>query len=351
MHEDADLMLNATANIAPQKIIGPEVKLLITGGTGFFGKAILRHLMQDHRTQSSLGRMQVTVLSRSPDSFIIRHPEFSNQEWLSFHKGDICVPDSLPLDGDFTHILHAATDSTDASTLTHLLRYEQIVEGTRNLLQLAVKVGAKRFLLISSGGAYGPQPPEMLRIPETHHGMPDPLNAGNAYGVAKRQAEHLCALYQEQYGVGTVVARCFAFVGEDLPLNAHFAVGNFVRDALWQKEIIVAGDGTPLRSYLAQQDLAHWLMTMLESGHPGRAYNVGSDKAISIAELAHLVRDIISPEKPIRILGKADENSSRNLYIPDITCARDELGLDIKIHLQNAIEALAASTRRRYRGN
>jgi dTDP-glucose 4,6-dehydratase len=239
--------------------------------------------------------------------------------------------------------LHAAADSTDALALTPLQRYDQIAEGTRNLLKFALKIGAKRFLLTSSGGAYGPQPPGINCIPESFLGMPDPLIANNVYGVAKRQAEHLCALYREQYGIGTVIARCFAFIGEDLPLDAHFAIGNFIRDALWHKEIVVAGDGTPLRSYLAQQDLAHWLMTLLESGDSGRAYNVGSDKAISIAELAHLVRDIISPNKTVRILGRADENKSRHLYVPDIKRARDELGLDITIPLQDAIQAVARS--------
>ncbi|MFZ2267944.1 MAG: NAD(P)-dependent oxidoreductase [Azonexus sp.] len=319
------------------------MKLLITGGTGFFGKAILRHLMQKYRTQSPLLATQVTVLSRTPANFIARNPEFANQKWLSLHRGDVGIPDSLPNDTNFTHILHAAADSTDTSALTHLQRYDQIVEGTRNLLKLALKVGAKRFLLTSSGGAYGPQPPESSCIPETYLGMPDPLNANNVYGVAKRQAEHLCALYREQYGVGTIIARCFAFIGEDLPLDVHFAIGNFIRDALWNEEIVVAGDGTPLRSYLAQQDLAHWLLTLLESGESGRAYNVGSDKAISIAQLAHLVRDIISPNKPVRILGKVDETKSRNRYIPDIKRARDELGLDITIPLEDAIQAVAVS--------
>jgi len=74
-----------------------------------------------------------------------------------------------------------------------------------------------------------------------------------------------------------VVARCFAFVGADLPLNVHFAIGNFIRDALTADALTVSGDGTPLRTYLDQSDLAHWLFTMLERGRSGEDYNVSSD--------------------------------------------------------------------------
>ena len=166
-------------------------------------------------------------------------------------------------------------------------------------------------------------------------------NPANAYGVAKRAAEHLCALYAVEYGLQTTIARCFAFVGSDLPLDVHFAIGNFIRDALQHGEIIVAGDGTPLRSYLDQYDLAQWLLTLLDHGKSGQAYNVGSDRAISIADLARLVRDTVAPGKPIRILGKTTGTSERNLYVPCIDKARKELGLDVTIGLPSAIRVTA----------
>ena len=315
------------------------MSLLLTGGTGFFGKALLRHWRATH--DSGGWGPQVTVLSRRPEIFLAQHPEFSHQPWLRFHAGDILEPATLPASAGFTHLLHAAADSTLGPQLTPLQRYTQIVDGTRHLLDYAVSQGIARFLLVSSGGVYGPQPLELAQIPESYHAMPDPLQAEHAYSVAKRCAEHLCALYGLQHGVQTVVARCFAFVGRDLPLDAHFAIGNFIRDALTRAQITVSGDGTPVRSYMDQRDLARWLEVLLLQGCAGQAYNVGSDVAISIAELAHRVRDLLAPGKPVHIAAAASATSFRNRYVPSIAKARAELSLTLRHTLDDAVRETA----------
>jgi dTDP-glucose 4,6-dehydratase len=315
------------------------MNLLLTGGTGFFGKALLRHW------QAAPAAPRVTVLSRNPAGFLARHPEFAALPWLGFHQGDILDPASLPANAAFTHLLHAAADSTLGPRLTPLQRYTQIVDGTHHLLDYAATHGILRFLLASSGGVYGAQPQDMARMPEDYHGMPDPLNAQNAYSVAKRCAEHLCALYAQQHGLQTVVARCFAFVGRDLPLDVHFAIGNFIRDALIQPHITVNGDGSPIRSYMDQRDLARWLEVLLREGRAGQAYNVGSDAALTIAELAHQVRDLLAPSKPVHIAGAADTGSFRNRYVPSIAKAQSELGLRLQYILPQSIQHAAGAIR------
>ena len=96
--------------------------LLITGGTGFFGRALLRLWQADAASRTAFSR--VMVLSRDPQAFLTRYPEFSGPPWLGFHTGDILDPHSLPTRVPFTHLLHAATDSTLGPQMTPLARYQ-----------------------------------------------------------------------------------------------------------------------------------------------------------------------------------------------------------------------------------
>jgi len=310
-----------------------DIRVLLTGGTGFFGRALLRHFLSNDMGACA----SVCVLSRDPKRFSNTYPELVACEKISLFRADIEDRESLPWDQSFTHVLHAATDSTLGPQLSPLHRFNQIVAGTSNVLDLAVSTGATRFLLTSSGGIYGPQPPDLLKIAEDWPGCLPLDRPSSAYSQAKRAAEHLCALYRDAHGLHTVIARCFAFVGEDLPLDAHFALGNFISDALFKEAIIVDGDGMPVRTYLDQRDLSLWLWTLLLYGCDGEAYNVGSDREITIADLAGLVRDLLAPEKPVRILGKADPAAARNRYVPCIKKIQSLHGMFVKVPLESSI--------------
>jgi UDP-glucuronate decarboxylase len=311
--------------------------LFITGGTGFFGRALLRSKLTNHPAWQGVN--SVTVLTRQPNRFLKQYPEFMDLDWLRFHQGDVLKPESLPI-GSFSHIIHAAADSTVGPSLSPFDRYNQIVSGTRNILDFAVRNRVSKFLLTSSGAVYGRLTEKIGHVVEDYHGVPDPLNADNAYGVAKREAEHLCALYHAHHGLDYVIARCFAFIGRDLPLNVHFAIGNFINDALHHDAITVKGDGTAVRSYLSQNDLAIWLMTMLIHSKSASAYNVGSDIGFTISQIAHKVRDLLAPNKQVNIVG-SPTSTTRSYYLPSIKKANQELGLQVITALDDAILATA----------
>jgi dTDP-glucose 4,6-dehydratase len=312
------------------------IRILITGGTGFFGRAILRYLILNNQPQ----KLSIAILSRNPKLFLTSYPEFAGIPWIKVYKGDILNDlKSINCNNQFTHIIHAAADSTINPKFSKIDRYNQIVEGTKNLLEFAVANNIKKFLYVSSGDVYGQKPVKLKFVPETYMGALDTLAINNVYAMSKRIAEHLCSLYQDKYGLECTIARCFSFVGPDLPSNSHFAIGNFIRDALVNSEIIVKGDGTPIRSYLYQDDLAEWLLTILMKGKSGEIYNVGSDEFVSIHKLAKIVRDIVSPEKNVKIVGNNTiDIKIRNRYIPNILKAKNSLNLIVKTPLSLAIK-------------
>jgi dTDP-glucose 4,6-dehydratase len=134
------------------------------------------------------------------------------------------------------------------------------------------------------------------------------------------------------------IARCFAFVGPHLPLDGHFAIGNFIRDALAGKPPQIKGDGTPRRSYLYMADLAVWLWTILFKGANCRPYNVGSDESLGIAEIAAATSAALGSPPPLM----PPPGKPVSHYIPDITRARTELGLGAHYSLAQGIRKTAA---------
>ena len=178
------------------------------------------------------------------------------------------------------------------------------------MLEFARTHGTRRLLFTSSGAMYGKQPPDLTHIPEDYAGAPSTMDLLSPYGQAKRTSEWMCAMYAAQYGFAALIARLFAFVGPHLPLDANFAVGNFIRDAMRGGPIRIAGDGTPYRSYLYAADLAIWLWTILLKGESCRPYNVGSAEEITIADLARTVAENVRPGIGIEIAAAAGPGSA-----------------------------------------
>jgi nucleoside-diphosphate-sugar epimerase len=309
-------------------------RIFITGGTGFFGSWLLESFTWAN-DRLDLGASAM-VLTRNLDAFREKAPHLAAHPSIHFHTGDIRSFD-FP-QGAFSHIIHAATESSSKlNSSAPLTMFDTIVEGTRHTLDFAAQCGVEKFLLTSSGAVYGKQPPELTHIPEDYPGAPDPADPLSAYGEGKRAAELLCALYANQYGLQTKIARCFAFVGPYLPLDIQFAIGNFIRDGLNGGPIIVQGDGTPLRSYLYAADLAIWLWTILSKGQSCRPYNVGSDDSLSISGISQMVAKAFSHPIQVDIRWLVHPNQAIERYVPSILRAQSELGLYSRISIEVGI--------------
>lgn len=304
-------------------------RLFVTGGTGFFGKWLVSSFI--HATRAFDLRAEMVLLTRNPQRFRQECPDLAADGSISLCQGDVRTFD-FPA-GEFSHVIHGAV----APGNKPLEVFDSIVQGTRRTLEGASDNGVKRFLFLSSGAVYGPQPTSITHLPESYSGGPDPLQLSAGYGEGKRAAEHLCCALAAAGGFDAAIARCFAFSGPHLPLDANFAIGNFIGDVLAGRTISIQGDGTPYRSYLYAADLAVWLWALLVRGKNGRAYNVGSDEDVTIASLAKAVVEEAGSEPEIHIAQRPKPGAPPSRYVPSIDRARTELGLEPRIRLKEGI--------------
>jgi nucleoside-diphosphate-sugar epimerase len=313
-------------------------RVLLTGGTGFFGRWLVESFAHAN-ARFELGA-ELVVLSRDPDAFLRRAPHLAGAPSIRYLTGDVRTFDAPG--GALTHVIHGATATTGTLNADQPLEMlDTIVQGTRRTLDVAVAAGARRVLLLGSGAVYGKQPAVMTHVSEGYAGSPDPLDPGQAYAEGKRTAELLGAVYRRDHGLDVISARCFAFVGPHLPLDAHFAIGNFIRDALRGDGIAIGGDGSPYRSYLHAADLTIWLWTLLARGTPGQAYNVGSEESVTIRQLADTVARVSAAvlHRSLTVSQRREPDPARpaERYVPSTRRARDELGLRSWISLEDAI--------------
>ncbi len=313
-------------------------RIFISGGTGFFGCWLVESFLHANRTLQ-LGA-NATVLTRNPATFLLKCPHLRSVEGLTLLEGD--VRDFTTPTGTYRFVIHAATEASARQMAEHPHQMlSTILAGTERMLTFAAGAGTRKFLLTSSGAVYGMQPPGINHVPESYHGAPNPLLPASVYGEGKRAAELMCAL-SASAELEIKIARCYAFLGPHLPLDTHFAAGNFLGDALAGRTIKVASDGSSVRSYLYAADLAIWLWTMLFRAPSMRAYNVGSEDAVTIRELAATTVRVVNPAVTVEVSQPPDPARVPHRYVPSTARARGELGLRQFVSLDEGLRRTAA---------
>jgi nucleoside-diphosphate-sugar epimerase len=313
--------------------------LFITGGTGFFGCWMVETFCFVNNL-FGLGA-KATILSRNPAAFSRKCPHLATDGSVTLLPGDVRT---FPFpEGEYSYIIHAATEaSAKRAPEDPVEMLSTIVAGTERVLQLAVRSKRTKFLFTSSGAVYGRQPSGLTHLSEDYPGGPDPVDPMSVYAEGKRTAELLCALYHKKNGLECKIARCWAFCGPHLPLDQHFAIGNFIGDVLAHRPIQIQGDGTPRRSYLYAGDLAVWLWTILFRAPAMVPFNVGSAHDVSILELAQTVAATLNPNTEIRVAQKAISGAEPTRYVPCVDRARNLLGLCEYVGLESSIRKTAA---------
>ncbi|HEY8099794.1 MAG TPA: NAD(P)-dependent oxidoreductase [Burkholderiaceae bacterium] len=309
----------------------------ITGGTGLIGRALMRQLLPQIE---ALGISSITLLTRDPEKFSQLAPDIANHKAVRLLKGDLATV-VLPTDS-YTDIIHGAADTNDSFIQDRIAYFWDITAGTKRILDFAAQCGCNRFLYLSSGAVYGPGQYPETGIPEDWALAPSLADEKSTYGQAKRASEHLCRLYSKQMGMAVKIARIFAVIGEEMPLDGRYAIGNFIHDALSETSdaITIKGDGTPIRSFLHVDDVAQWLLKIHASDTPQDVFNVGSDISVSIKQLAEIVSKNSPSKKPVVVTQKERDYAGRSVYLPDCTHVRTALGVTQTIDLESAVQKI-----------
>lgn len=311
--------------------------VFITGASGFFGIWLVESLLWLSQKRD-LG-ITITALLRSPDKFFDRYPHLKDNRALHWIKGDV---ESFEFPAQrVSHIIHAASvpnlDGGDSWASDHI---RAGVLGMSHVLKLAKDSQVQSLLITSSGGVY-----TSILDSNTNNGYVEETDSLNVltserivYGQTKRMMEIMSAAESRKFGFNLAIARCFAFVGPYLPLDANYAIGNFIRDARAGKDITISGDGTPLRSYLYAADLAASLLKMLVKSRSGVPYNIAGPDVLSIKELALLVAQCHGMNAgSVKILSPEIPGNPVNKYFADVSKARNERLLCFSTSLADAV--------------
>jgi nucleoside-diphosphate-sugar epimerase len=331
LQDDLNLILGNTSDS------WKEIKdktFFITGGTGFFGIWLIMSFIFINRKLKL--NSKVIVLTRNKNLFLNKNKWLIEYSEIIFLEGDIINFDFINEEIDY--IIHAATEaSVKLNVEQPLSMFETVVNGTKRILEFAKLKKVKSFLFTSSGAVYGSQPSSIENISEDYYGAPNVSDPTSVYGEGKRMGEVLCSVYYSHFDLPVKIARCYAFMGPYLPLDSHFAAGNFIGNIIRGEDIVIEGDGTPIRSYMYSADLVIWLWTILFKGENNCPYNVGSDKSISISELANFISAQNSSNSIKVIIKKPRSNNQPLRYVPNIDKATKKLKLRIYTSLDTCV--------------
>ena len=266
-------------------------RILFAGGTGFVGQWVLRAIKEANRRHGL--RIAVEILSRNPHQFALKNKDLFDHGMFSLTAADITG--RINLQEGFTHVIHGASDAKkDITDNRPADLISSLTTGTDNIMKLAARNKAK-VLLLSSGAV--------------KHG------GHNAYSNGKRASEAICHAYHVQHGLDVNIARMYAFSGQWMPIDTHFAIGNFVRNLLRNETIEIKSDGTPVRSYMHGADMAAWLLRMMAEPVGFDIMDVGSSEEVMIGELAAMIASRSNEGARWRFGTKQDGVS--NYYVAD----------------------------------
>jgi dTDP-glucose 4,6-dehydratase len=298
-------------------------RAVVTGGAGFLGSHLCERLLLDE--------YEVICLDNFLTGAATNVDHLRERERFRLVRAD--VSDFIHVGGPVDAVFHFASPASPIDYLQlpiHTLKVGSI--GTLHSLGLAKEKGA-RFLLASTSEAYGD--PLVHPQPETYWGNVNPVGPRGVYDEAKRFAEALTMAYRRTHGVDTAIIRIFNTFGPRMRPDDGRAIPTFIRQAINDEPITVAGDGSQTRSICYVDDLVEGIIRMVHSDLAG-PINLGNPHEMSVLELAEWIRELTGSRSPIEFITRPQDDPT--VRQPDISRARTALGWEPTIAVEDGLK-------------
>lgn len=301
----------------------PRKRILITGGAGFLGSHLSDKLLAQGHEVLCIDNL-FTGTKRNIDH-LHDNPRFE------FLRHDVTFPLFVEVDEIYNlacpaspiHYQHDPVQTTKTS-----------VHGAINMLGLAKRLKA-RILQASTSEVYGD--PQVHPQTEDYWGHVNPIGIRSCYDEGKRCAETLFFDYHRQHGLEIKVARLFNTYGPRMHPNDGRVVSNFIVQALQNKPITIYGEGNQSRSFCYVDDLVNVLVALMESSAEITGpMNTGNPNEFTIKELAEKVIELTGSKSELIFEPLPSDDPTQRQ--PDITQAREKLGWEPKIQLEEGLK-------------
>ena len=297
-------------------------RVLVTGGAGFIGSHLCRRLLEENHDVVCLDNFFTGTKEN-----VQEHKDNINFEIL---RHDITDKLLIEVDWIFNFACPASPIHYQFNPIKTL---KTNILGTLNMLGLAKRVKA-RILHASTSEVYGD--PQMHPQKEEYWGNVNPIGIRSCYDEGKRAAETLMMDYKRELNVDSKIIRIFNTYGPNMRADDGRVVSNFIVQALQGHDITIYGDGKQTRSFCYIDDLVEVIMRMMQKDDFSGPVNTGNPVEFTILELAQKVIKITGSSS--KIVYKALPSDDPTQRKPDISLAKEKLGWDPKINLEEGLK-------------
>jgi len=308
---------------------------MILGGSGFFGKTFLQFYLQEKLLKYKITKLILV----SKNNKVIKKISKNSKKKIIILKKDLLNTKNIPF---ADYIIHAA-EYVDPLKINHNYKKGLDLKTQKNVFKIlsSNKFSKSKLIYISSGSVYSERDSlkkkKLDEKSKIHQRKFEKLNTSHEiYVNNKIIGEQMTKDLSRDYSRKTSIARCFALVGQYLPLNAQYVLGNFIFSILKKKplKIFEKSSKRVFRSFMHTDDLVSWLMTIVKNSKVScPIYNVGSNESISIWLLAKY----FSKTYNLKFIYPKQENKKFDYYVPSTKKAQKNLGLKIKFEFKESI--------------